>query len=102
MEVDLRAYKAFKRLRLMYPTEMVKIEQGEFSKGLQNIFRTSDEYIAWRFKEKGVRIHRFHTNYDSLSGGDPKLGVIYLASDSVIVPGLEAWVLIGHNAERDV
>lgn len=98
-KIDTLPYNTFRKLKERYPTVMVLINDQTYrTPGLYQAFKTHRDLLAHLFKQKGVEILRFKHNYASLSTRNPELGVVFVANDSVVNPGLEAWVLIGHNA----
>jgi hypothetical protein len=98
--IDTKAYKAFKDLKTKYPAKMVLItDSGISMPGLRLAFKTHREYIEHQFKKDGIEILRHSHNYSSLDGSHPQLGLVYLANDSELQPGIEVWALIGHNAK---
>ena len=97
--VDRLPYETFQRLKKHYVGKMVLLDDAALSApGIRQAFSDHRDYLRHLFKKQGVEILRFAHNYDSLSTSTPELGVVFLANDSVVTPGVEAWVLIGHNA----
>lgn len=98
MQMDNKPYKTFLELKSKYPNKMILITD----KDLQfNALYHKDHrsLVAKLFKDIGVEVTRWSHNYNSIDHGiNPELGLVYLANDSVIVPGLEVHALIGHNA----
>lgn len=100
MQIDIHPYKVFQKLKTKYEAKMILITEESLSmQGIHLAFKDHREYVKYQFAKQGIEIHRFGHNYASLHTVTPELGVVYLANDSVIEPGLEAWVLIGHNAK---
>lgn len=96
MYYDLTMYKKFQYLKTRYTPVRVVITQGEIARAP----KTSDpmgykDYIARIFEEKGLEITRFDHSYKT-----DELGLIFLATDSVIDPGYEVWGLIGVNLKE--
>lgn len=52
-------------------------------------------------KEHGLIVTRWIHDYDSLNGDHPTLGLVYMASDSVVDEAMEVWGLVGHNLRED-
>ena len=100
--MDLKPYKVFKELKTKYPTRMVRITQKEI--GLAPRAQAGQfvrEYIAARFKkEHGVEVIRWTHEYSSLDSLNPKLGLVYLASDSHLDQAMEVWGLLGHSVRE--
>ena len=97
--VDTLPYQTFLKLKDKYPVKTVVLTEGDMSMpGVHLAYRDHREFVEAHFKKIGVHVLRHAHNYASLSGRNPELGIVYLANDSVINPGLEAHVLIGHNA----
>jgi hypothetical protein len=68
---------------------------------IASVTKNHREMFALEFKkEHNLEITRWMHDYESLNGAHPKLGVVFLASDSVIDEALEAWALVGHNAQE--
>jgi hypothetical protein len=98
-QLDTLPYKTFNDLKSRYPVKAVVVDVDMLSRTNTFIaFKTHREYVAHLFKQEGVEITRWSHNYKTLGGQHPELGVVYLANDSVVMPKLEAHVLIGHNA----
>jgi len=99
LKVDKKPYEIFKRLKDKYTVKTVLITDKEMSTPLlRTAFKDHREFIVHLFRLQGIEIYRFQHDYDSLDTRDPKLGVVFLANDSSIVPGIEAHVLVGHNS----
>lgn len=99
MQPDLRAYKAFKKLKEKYPTKMVRITEYDLTTMPHLQFKDHREYVAFKLKQEGVEVTRWQHDYASLDTHNPLLGVVFLGSDSVVDRAYEAHVLIGHNAK---
>ena len=100
MQVDTQPYKTFQKLKAKYSTKMILITENSLSmQGIHLAFKDHREFIAHQFAKEGVEIIRFSHNYNSLESATPELGLVYLANDSVVEPGIEVWALIGHNAK---
>lgn len=95
---DSGAYRAFQDLKTKYPAKMVRIREVDLGPLVRVTFRDHRDYVRHLFLKEGIEITRFAHNYKTLEGTHPEIGVVFLASDSVIDQALEAWVLIGHNA----
>lgn len=97
--IDNKPYTLFKSLKQKYPVKTVLIKDSDIGgQGLSLAFKNHREYITHLFKKEGVEVIRWAHDYKSLDSSDPKLGLVYLVNDSVIVPGMEVHALIGHNA----
>lgn len=100
MQVDTKPYQIFKKLKTKFPAKMVLITEDDMSMvGVRAAFKDHREYVKHQFAKQGVEIIRFAHNYNSLESATPELGVVFLANDSVVNPGIEVWALIGHNAK---
>lgn len=98
-QIDLLPYKKFKELKQKYTVKTVLIKNDDIGgRSLALLYKDHRQYVASLFKDIGVEVLRWSHDYDSLTTSEPRLGVVYLANDSVIVPGIEAHVLINHNA----
>lgn len=98
-QIDILPYKTFLRLKAKFPVKTVLVDaEDATTQGLMLLFKDHRAYIAHLFAKQGVEITRWSTEYRTLDGSDPKLGLTYLANDSVITPGVEVHALIGHNA----
>lgn len=98
-EVDTLPYKTFKKLKEKYPAKMILISGDEITgRGIHVAFKNHREFIEHKFRQEGIEVYRHVHNYRSLDGRHPEMGVVYMVNDSEIAPGVEAWVLIGHNA----
>lgn len=98
MQLDILPYKIFKQLKLTRPSAMVLVTDEDLHSLTAQMAGNHRKYLELRFKEKGIEIHRWAHEYDTLPTVEPKLGLVYLANDSDINPGIEVWCLIGHNA----
>lgn len=96
--LDTLPYKTWKKLKEKYPVKTILITDNDITGIGAQVFRSHRKYIEDRFYQEGVIIDRFQHDYDSLSTSDPKLGLVFLANDSVIVPGIEVHALLGHNS----
>ena len=100
-QLDTLPYKAFKYMRDTkgYPAKMILITDADMSMpGLRRAFKDHQDYVKHLFAKEGIEVYRMSHNYKSIESGHPELGLVYLANDSVINPGMEVWCLIGHNA----
>lgn len=99
MQLNIYAYKAYKKLKAKFEPVVVRITETDITfTGVHLAFKNHREYLAHRFKQLGVEVYRWSHNYDSLGGDNPELGLVYLGSDSVIDEAIEVHALIGHNA----
>lgn len=96
--VDPTAYRVYRKLRDNFPEKVIRITQGELV-GIHLAFKDHREFIAHKFKQEGVEVTRWAHKYDSLKGANPELGLVYLASDSILDEAYEVHALIGHNAK---
>lgn len=96
--IDSKPYKTFKQIKGKYPNVVILITAEDFQRAA--LFHNGHRsLIASMFKEKGVEVTRWVHNYKSIDSGiNPELGLVYLANDSEIMPGIEVHALIGHNA----
>jgi hypothetical protein len=100
MFLDKKPYQIFNKLKDKYTVVTVLVTDKDFSTPLlRTAFKNHREFLINEFKHKGIEIYRWSHDYDSLDGPNPKLGLVYLANDSVIVPGIEVHALVGHNAK---
>ena len=98
--LDSLPHKIFTKLKLKYPVKTIVIRQGDtVLQGVHLAFKDHRAYIAHKFSQMGVEVQRFAHDYNSLDTKEPKMGLVYLANDSVIDPGLEVHCLIGHNSK---
>lgn len=99
MRMDALPYQTYKRIKDRFVDKMILITDEDLGRpGNTLAFKTHRDYVNHLFKKEGIEITCWQHDYESLSGPNPQLGVVFLANDSVIVPGMEAHVLIGHNA----
>lgn len=97
-KLDMLPYQIWKQLKTKYPVKTILVTDDDLTSITAQMYRSHRKYLERRFFEEGVIIKRWAHDYDSLSTVTPKLGLVYLANDSVIVPGIEVHALIGHNA----
>lgn len=101
MKMDAKPYQVWRKLKDKYPVATVQLTEQELGVvGLRASFKSHRDYVNYKFKQMGIEILRWQHDYDSLTGVDPKLGVVFLAGDTVLQNILEAHVLIGHNAKH--
>lgn len=99
MQINTEAYKVFKKIKGNYTNVVVRITEEDMSLvGNHLAYKDHRDFLAAKFKSQGVEVTRWAHEYDSLQGVDPRLGLVYLASDSVVYEALEVHALIGHNA----
>ena len=96
MKVDTQAYDVFKKLKREYSVVTILITDDDVHK-YNFMYKNHRDFVIKLFKDKGVEVTRWTHDYPSLTGAHPKLGVVYLVNDSVIVPGIEVHGLVGHN-----
>ena len=100
-KVDTLPYRTFNKIRHNYSEAKFVLRDRDLAiQGLRLAFKTHREYIAHRFKQIGIEVTRWTHDYSSLNGPHPKLGIVYLANDSVLDPGLEVIALVDHNCRR--
>lgn len=98
-KIDTLPYKTFLKLKEKYPAANILVTDSDVTQpGLGLMYKDHREYITRLFQKKGIEVSRFAHNYGSLSTKNPELGLVFLANDSVVIPGIEVWCLIGHNA----
>ena len=99
-KIDSLPYNTFKKLKSKYSVVTIVLRQRDLSfQGLHLAFKDHRSYVYHQFDQIGVEVTRFSHDYNSLDKTEPKLGLVFLANDSVIDPGLEVHALIGHNAK---
>ena len=99
MEFDVRPYQTYKKLKDKYPEKKIFVPQVDFNNPLyQRLFGSIPDFIKYLFAQEGVEVYRFTHDYKSLDGPHPQLGAVFLANDSIINPGIDVSVLLGHNA----
>jgi hypothetical protein len=99
-KIDTLPYQTFQKLKQKFPVKTILVSEYDLTQqGLGMYFKDHREYVRHLFAKEGVEILRFGHNYKSLDTSHPELGLVFLANDSVIVPGLEIHALIGHNAK---
>lgn len=99
-QIDSLPYKTYQRIKGKYTDKMIVLTESDMTRSMAHqVFADHREYIEYMFGKIGIRIKRHNHDYKSLDGKHPQLGLIYLANDSDIMPGLEVHCLIGHNAE---
>ena len=102
-KVDTLPYKTFNRIRKDYSEAKIVIRDRDTTlAGVHLAFKSHREYIEFKFAEIGIYITRWTHNYKSLDGPHPELGLVYLANDSVLDPGLEVIALVDHNCKRTI
>lgn len=100
MQVDTLPYKTFNKLKTKYTAKMILITDRDTTMpGVHLAYKDHRDFVTQMFARQGIEVVRFAHNYQSLDTNTPELGVVFLGNDSQINPGLEAWVLIGHNAK---
>ncbi len=99
MQYDTLPYKTFHKLKTKFSEKIVVLRPRDFTmQGLHLAFKDHRAYVLHLFAKEGVEITRFEHDYKSLETSHPQLGLVFMANDSVIDPGLEVHALIGHNA----
>lgn len=95
---DVMPYQVFKKLKETYPTKTILITPSDINMpGVVGAYKGPEEYVIALFKREGFEVTRYKHDYETLSGSSPKMGLVFLANDSEIVPGIEVHGLIGHN-----
>lgn len=96
--IDTLPWQVFKKLRDTHSVKTILITPEDINTpGVLQAYKTPEEYVVSLFRFNGFEVYRYKHDYDSLEGPHPKLGLVFMANDSVIVPGLEVHGLIGHN-----
>ena len=96
--IDTLPWKIFKTLKVKYPTKVILVTPQDLNTpGVMLAYSGPEEYVTALFRREGFEVYRYRHDYKSLEGTDPKMGLVFMANDSVIVPGLEVWGLVGHN-----
>jgi len=97
--IDSLPYKTFKKLKEKYPVKTIRLRGDEITgQGLHLAYKNHREFIEAMFRKEGVEVFRFSHNYKSLDTANPELGLVFLASDSVVDEAVEVHALITHNA----
>jgi hypothetical protein len=100
-KIDTLPYRIFNKVRHNYSEAKLVLRDRDFTvAGIHLSFKSHRDYIAYRFKEIGIEVTRWNHDYESLNTPHPKLGLVYLANDSVLDPGLEVIALVDHNCKR--
>lgn len=94
--IDTLPYQIFKKIKDKYPTHMILITPNDVAT-YGSAYKTVQEYATAMFRRDGFEVYRYAHDYESLEGSSPQLGLVFLANDSVIVPGYEVHGLVGHN-----
>lgn len=101
--VDTLPYRTFKKLKAKYPVKTIVLREKDFTMaGVHLLFTNHRDYVEHRFLQEGVRVTRHAHDYRSLDTREPRLGLVYLANDSIVDPAIEVHCLIGHNAQYEV
>lgn len=96
--IDTLPWQVFKKLKVKYPTKMILVIPSDLQKpGVLQAYKSAEEYVVAQFRMEGFEVYRYRHDYKSLEGVDPQMGLVFMANDSVIVPGMEVHGLIGHN-----
>jgi len=96
--IDTLPWKLFKKMRAQYPTKMILVTPGDMNApGVLQAYASPEDYVTALFRREGFEVYRYRHNYKGLEGPSPELGLVFMANDSVVVPGLEVWGLVGHN-----
>jgi len=100
MVMDTLPWRLFKKMKTQYPTKMIVITPGDLkSVGVLEAFDNPMQYVKALFmKQHNLEIVRYRHNYKTLEGTTPELGLVFMAGDSELVPAMEVWALVGHNA----
>lgn len=102
-KIDTLPYRTFNKIRSNYSEVKIVIREKDTTlAGVHLAFKSHRGYIEHKFAEIGIVITRWTHDYESLSGPHPELGLVYLANDSVLDPGLEVIALVDHNCKRDL
>lgn len=96
--IDTLPYQVFKKIKDRYAQHTLLITPEDITKpGVIGAYPNVEAYVTAMFRMAGYEVYRYKHDYDSLPGDNPKMGIVFLANDSVLVPGMEAIGLIGHN-----
>lgn len=96
--IDMLPWQLFKKLKDTHSTHMLVVTPEMMNMpGVLEAYSGPQEYVTSLFARAGYEVYRYRHNYDSLEGANPELGLVWMANDSVVVPGMEVWGLIGHN-----
>lgn len=99
-QVDTLPYKTFNKLKTKYPVKTIVIRDSDMGiQGKHLAFKSHREYVDYQFAKIGVEVTRWNHNYISLTTAGPLMGLVFLANDSTVDPGIEVHALIGHNAK---
>lgn len=99
MDLDTLPYKTFLKLKEKFTVKTLRFTQKELTlSGIHLAYKTHRDFITAMFQKEGVEVYRYAHNYKSLDTSYPELGLVYLASDSVLDEAMEVHALIGHNA----
>ena len=99
--MNLEPYKVFKDLKTKYPVRTIRVFKQDILK-MSNQLNFPDplEYVKAEFKSTGIEVYRVIHDYKSLNSQHPKLGLVFLAGDSVVEDYFEVHALLGHNAKE--
>lgn len=101
-KLDTLPYKTFLKLKVKFAVKTIVLRQRDFAlAGVHLLFTSHRDYVEHRFRQEGVKVTRHAHDYRSLDGREPKIGLVYLANDSVVDPAIEVHALIGHNAHYE-
>lgn len=96
--IDTLPWKLFQKMKSVYPVKTILITPDMVNMpGVMGAYPGPAHYVAALFEREGYEVYRYRHNYDSLETQSPELGLVWMANDSVIVPGMEVHGLIGHN-----
>ena len=99
MKMDSLPYKVFKQIKDKYVQKIIKVTEDDLTSVAAQVLRSHRDFIQSLADKEGIEIYRWSHNYASLETSNPELGPVYLANDSVINPGFDVILLIGHNAK---
>lgn len=96
--IDTLPWQIFKKLKADHAIKMVLLTPKDIEQpGVLQAYSGPEEYVTALFRREGFEVYRYRHDYQSLEGPNPQLGLVFMANDSVIVPGLEVYGIIGHN-----
>ncbi len=96
--MDTLPWQVFKKIKADYPVQTVLITPEDINMpGVTGAYASPEEYVKALFRRKGFEVYRYRHDYKSIEGPHPQLGLVFMANDSVIVPGMEVHGLVGHN-----
>lgn len=96
--IDMLPWQLFQKMKLTHGTHTILVTPEDLNRpGVLQAYQSAEEYIVAQFRMAGLEVYRYRHNYESLEGPNPELGLVFMANDSAIIPGVEVHALIGHN-----